>query len=506
MAGPGSDGEAELPKAFDGKVFNDPIHGHIEVDPLSVKIIDTPQFQRLRNIKQLGGGYWLYPGACHNRFEHSLGVYYLSGRLTTELQGKQPELDITPQDVLCVKIAGLCHDLGHGPFSHVFDQQFMKKAEPGCTWKHEDASIEMFDHLIKQNKINLAEYDLTQQDQTFIKELISPPKPKEPGSWPYKGRGTEKGFLYQIVSNSENGMDVDKWDYFARDSECTGLSKKFDHMRLIQSARVIKVHGKWQICYRDKEWLNVYDMFYTRACLHRQVYQHQAKVAVEMMITDALLEADRTPGEDNKKISGARKNMDAYTRLTDSIFHKILEGEGQGKARDILENLVTRKLYRLVGETEPGDLHLFPKSEASIAEGIFACALPEEKKKITLEDIAVNKVKVNYGMGEKNPVDSVNFWTKDKPNEAEPPKEKLSQMLPANFADNFVRVYCKKQDKDSIEAVKRCFGVFLKKEKGETTPPKPQGSRKPSPPGRPARKTNESKGPPDKRARRELDL
>ncbi|XP_015224417.1 PREDICTED: deoxynucleoside triphosphate triphosphohydrolase SAMHD1-like, partial [Cyprinodon variegatus] len=63
------------------KVFNDPIHGHVELHPLLIKIIDTPQFQRLRNIKQLGGTYYVFPGASHNRFEHSIGVGYLAGRL-----------------------------------------------------------------------------------------------------------------------------------------------------------------------------------------------------------------------------------------------------------------------------------------------------------------------------------------------------------------------------------------------------------------------------------------
>ncbi|XP_023931442.1 deoxynucleoside triphosphate triphosphohydrolase SAMHD1-like [Lingula anatina] len=94
------------------KVFNDPIHGHIELHPLCVRIIDTPQFQRLRYLKQLGGAYYVFPGATHNRFEHSIGVCYLAGRLVRELKDRQPELKITEQDILCVQIAGLCHDLG----------------------------------------------------------------------------------------------------------------------------------------------------------------------------------------------------------------------------------------------------------------------------------------------------------------------------------------------------------------------------------------------------------
>ncbi|XP_051742756.1 deoxynucleoside triphosphate triphosphohydrolase SAMHD1-like isoform X2 [Ctenopharyngodon idella] len=119
----------------DVKVVNDSVHGHIELHPLLVKIIDTPQFQRLRDIKQLGAGYWVFPGASHNRFEHSIGVAHLAGCLVKSLQEKQPELNINNRDVLCVQIAGLCHDLGHGPFSHLFDLLFIPAVKPGSKWK-----------------------------------------------------------------------------------------------------------------------------------------------------------------------------------------------------------------------------------------------------------------------------------------------------------------------------------------------------------------------------------
>lgn len=114
-------------------VFNDAVHGHIELHPLITAVIDTDQFQRLRRLKQLGVAYLVFPTASHNRFEHSIGVAHLAGRLATRLQAGQPELAITEQDVLCVQIAGLCHDLGHGPFSHQFED-LIKKVRPEAKW------------------------------------------------------------------------------------------------------------------------------------------------------------------------------------------------------------------------------------------------------------------------------------------------------------------------------------------------------------------------------------
>lgn len=100
------------------KVVADPIHQTIPLDDQVVKMIDTPEFQRLRDLKQLGTTCFVFPGASHNRFEHSIGVSHVSRQFIDHLHFEQPELGITDNERMYVRIAGLCHDLGHGPFSH----------------------------------------------------------------------------------------------------------------------------------------------------------------------------------------------------------------------------------------------------------------------------------------------------------------------------------------------------------------------------------------------------
>ena len=95
-----------------------PIHKDMKFEKEVLEFVDTPEFQRLRNIKQLGLCYYVFPGASHNRFEHSLGVAHLSYRMIKGLQQRQPELKITNRTCILIKIAGLLHDIGHVCFSH----------------------------------------------------------------------------------------------------------------------------------------------------------------------------------------------------------------------------------------------------------------------------------------------------------------------------------------------------------------------------------------------------
>ncbi|XP_019406296.1 PREDICTED: deoxynucleoside triphosphate triphosphohydrolase SAMHD1 isoform X2 [Crocodylus porosus] len=388
------------------KVFNDPIHGHIEIHPLLIRIIDTPQFQRLRYIKQLGGTYFVFPGASHNRFEHSLGVGYLAGCLVRALKEKQPELEINHRDILCVEIAGLCHDLGHGPFSHMFDGRFIPLVRPGLKWKHETASVQMFEHLITSNDLGkvMENYGLVlSEDMDFIKEQIGGPIDETTceNPWPYRGRPREKSFLYEIVANKRNGIDVDKWDYFAR-------------------------------------------------------------------ITDAFLKADphiQIEGSNRKyyKISTAMEDMEAYCKLTDNIFLEILHSSRPelAEAREILYKIEQRQLYKYVGETKPKKGKEIEKEEYDTLPADVAAAKPENiphDMELKSEDFIVDVINMDYGMKEQNPIDNVRFYCKSDPSQAiKITKEQVSRFLPETFEEQLIRVYCKKTDAKSLNAAIQYF-------------------------------------------------
>ncbi|XP_021011563.1 deoxynucleoside triphosphate triphosphohydrolase SAMHD1 isoform X2 [Mus caroli] len=464
------------------KVFNDPIHGHIEFHPLLIRIIDTPQFQRLRYIKQLGGGYYVFPGASHNRFEHSLGVGYLAGCLVRALAEKQPELQISERDMLCVQIAGLCHDLGHGPFSHMFDGRFIPLARPDKKWKHEQGSIEMFEHLVNSNELKLVmkNYGLVpEEDITFIKEQIMGPPltPVKDSLWPYKGRPATKSFLYEIVANKRNGIDVDKWDYFARDCHHLGIQNNFDYKRFIKFARICEVEYKVKedktyirkvkhICSREKEVGNLYDMFHTRNCLHRRAYQHKISNLIDIMITDAFLKADpyvEITGTAGKKfrISTAIDDMEAFTKLTDNIFLEILHSADPqlSEAQSILRNIECRNLYKYLGETQPKGKKIRKEEYERLPQEV-AKAKPENEPDVELkaEDFIVDVINVDYGMKDKNPIDRVYFYCKSNSKQAvRINKEQVSQLLPEKFAEQLIRVYYKKKDWKSLDAAGKHF-------------------------------------------------
>ena len=195
------------------------IHGTIDLEPLLVAVMDTHIFQRLKRLRQLGCADHVYPTATHSRFEHSIGVAHLAGRLCRKLQTQQMPTAVEPpseRDILCVKLAGLCHDLGHGPFSHTFEN-----VVPG--FKHEEMSVKLLDLLFRGPHACLRLSDFSaggeflkdHEDLTFVKELIDGVGPAE-----RRGRKLPKWYLYNIVSS--RAIDVDRLDYLSRDPVSAG--------------------------------------------------------------------------------------------------------------------------------------------------------------------------------------------------------------------------------------------------------------------------------------------
>lgn len=428
----------------------------------------------------------MYPGASHNRFEHSIGVCHLAGQLLESLQHRHRNtLELTDQDRLCVQIAGLCHDLGHGPFSHLFDMLFIPEVHPGAKWKHEDASVAMFRHMLEENsglREAFTEAGLSETDMKFIEEQIDGPKNTDKmENWPYEGRPVEKSYLYEIVANKRNGIDVDKWDYLARDSYYLGIPTSFDHKRIMKFARVLEVDGKKAICARDKEVLDLYEMFSTRNSLHRKAYKHKTTKIVERMITLAFVKANdhlRIQGKEQRlmKMSEAINDMVAYTKLTDHFVIQHIRASQDpllDESKKLLDRIDRRQLFKCVGQALLEDME---DSTKLSKESDIGTMVEESEKKLSAEDIIVDVVKFDYGMKEKNPVDCVWFYSKDdstKPIKVH--QSQVSHMLPKVFKEEQLRVYSTKPDKMICDLVYRSF-IKLCERKGWTYDPQGEWS------------------------------
>jgi len=423
------------------KWMNDPIHGHIQLDKFVLEYVDTLQFQRLRELKQLGCAYFVFPGASHNRFEHSIGVCHLAGQMIERIRESQKDLEITDSDVKCIKIAGLLHDLGHGPFSHVFDNEFIKTVKPELGWTHEKGSEMMLDYLIDDNGI-----DLPTDQINFIKNLITGNSPTN--------SNPERQFLFDIIANKRNSMDVDKFDYISRDCYNVGIKSSYDFARLMNFNRVID----GELCYHAKEVFNVYEMFHTRYSLFKRVYTHRVGKAVEFMVTDALKLADPI-----LNISDKINNAEEYLYLTDHIIQEIMRSNDPGleKAKDILVKFKRRDLYKFVDEIIiPKEiLEHFNKDNVRIEDII---SYQPDDAEITKDDLVFDWLKINYGLQDQNPVDYVKFYSRFNDYESYTiPKNKVSLVVPEQFEENVIRIFAR--DPSKVVDIQKSFRTWISK-------------------------------------------
>jgi HD superfamily phosphohydrolase len=274
------------------KVIRDPIHDYIELDDLALALIETPQVQRLRRIRQLGFSNLVYPGANHTRFEHSLGVYHLAKHLVKQVDEQQRN------ELLA---AALLHDIGHGPFSHATEDLILRYTRKS----HED--IEEF---LRKGEISdiLKEYSLS------------------PSAIAAHIRGeTDPG---QIIHSE---IDVDRMDYLVRDAHYTGVAfGLIDHVRLIHELKfnenrlVLNIAGL-----QAAESLLV-----SRFLMHPTVYFHHVSRIAESMCENAaqyMIEGGLDPK--------------LFRRMDDCTFMMEMKKAG-GYASGIAERLDNRRLFK----------------------------------------------------------------------------------------------------------------------------------------------------------------
>ncbi|TYJ08462.1 hypothetical protein E1A91_A11G076500v1 [Gossypium mustelinum] len=423
------------------KHVHDNVHGNIYLDPLSLKFIDTEQFQRLRELKQLGLAHLVYPGAVHSRFEHSLGVYWLAGEAIQKLKTYQGlELGIDRFDVQAVKVAGLLHDVGHGPFSHLFEREFLPKVLNSFKWAHEQMSADLIDHIVDVHHI-----DVESEMIKRVKEMIL-----ASSEFALPKSAKEKQFLYDIVANGRNGIDVDKFDYIVRDSRACGLGCSFDFHRLMETMRVL---GD-EICYRAKDYLSIHKLFATRADLYRTVYTHSKVKAVELMVVDALLKANSY-----LEISSSIQDPSEYWKLDDTIIKTIetAPDEELRESRDLILRIRRRNLYQFCNE------YSVPKDQLEHFKDVtaqdIACSQKNGGVLLQENDIAVSNVRIDLTRGKQNPLESINFFKDYESQEKFPiPHERISHLLPTSYQDMIVRVYSKKPE--LVAAVSEAFENF----------------------------------------------
>ena len=298
--------------------IRDPVHGYIYANELECKIIDSPVFQRLRKIRQLGTAHLTYPGALHTRFEHCIGSMYLAKRAANHLKSQE----IINEDMSNeLSIAALLHDIGHGPFSHLFEEVLHEK---GMT--HENIT----DRIIRETEIA----DILSRFGVNVKKFSN------------LCVGTSKNhprFMNDIIAGF---LSVDSMDYLLRDSYFSGVEYgKVDVHRIIDA---YEIAGKKLAINKDSVYA-LESLMLARYEMFRAVYFHKSVRASAVMIIRAM-------NLSNEELHFTNlDNLDDFLQLTDErILYNISNinsnSENSRLAKKLVIDYTNRKMLKLVFE------------------------------------------------------------------------------------------------------------------------------------------------------------
>lgn len=314
------------------KAIRDPLWNTIRVDPIALRILDSPAFQRLRYIRQLGFAHLVYPGATHTRFDHALGVYHLAQEALQALRdrGGSESPDAWAGAEL-VPYAALLHDIGHFAFSHALEE-LEPDRRPG---DHEEVGARFF-------------------ESPPLKEALEPLGPGAAETMLSLIRGTSRLPLRGLVSGS---LDLDKMEYLRRDARFCGVPYgEVDVGRLLQGMELLRDpdSGEWEVGLSEKAASALESLLFARYQMYRNVYWHHGvrsatalyKRIVEDAVSSGLVRPDELVGPTDEALL---HEIDRRARGGDGpVAHRI--------ARRWLPALRERRLPKRLLEWTAGDL------------------------------------------------------------------------------------------------------------------------------------------------------
>jgi HD superfamily phosphohydrolase len=299
--------------------IRDPVHGYIKVTEAERDVIDTPFLQRLRRIHQLAGAYMVYPGAVHTRFDHVTGAMHVAGQLAESLA---LWTDLKPDSIQEIRLAALLHDVGHGPFSHTFEEVLADRT----TTTHEDIS----QRIIRETSIS----------DMLNRHGFSPKKMSEFAV----GKQTAKvPFMNEIIAG---GLSADIMDYLLRDSYFTGVEYgKVDVQRVIDSLRVADKH----LAIENAGLYAFEALLLARYEMFKAVYFHRTVRAAELMLVYAMKLAEASLHLTDLS------DIESYLEMTDErVLHDLVTLDPvdaeRKEARELAMGFRDRRLVKCVFE------------------------------------------------------------------------------------------------------------------------------------------------------------
>ncbi len=332
----------------------DTVHKYIDVpEKLFIDIIDTWEFQRLRRIIQLGGVSISYPSANHSRFMHSLGASHVANRLTTELNKKHPKI-LTKDDIALCSLTALIHDIGHGPFSHMFEDTCRmlcrNSQNPGCNEKFKDfvRHENISEQIVLDTDSGIAQIlEKEGFDRRRIGDLI-------------QGRSVDdKPFYNQIIRSQ---LDADALDYLMRDSVATGVS--FGLYNLERLFAMLELTPEGLIIIREKGLQSIEQVVISLYMQFSRVYFHKTvrcwEYMLKLFISQILQKLDE--GEQLAVLPFVQDFSDnpywkTLMTLTDDVIYTQMHYSVAKEEKDLFikklaSDILHRNLYKSIPLTE----------------------------------------------------------------------------------------------------------------------------------------------------------